>query len=72
MLFCSIASFFVFTCVILYTFVFRKLPIVKFYRSKDALEGSLTVTADLATRGAQGCKNPLVMSRLIASIALVY
>jgi hypothetical protein len=67
MLFCSIASFFVFTCVILYTFVFRK-----FYRSKDALEGSLTVTADLATRGAQGCKNPLVMSRLIASIALVY
>ncbi|TVU38437.1 hypothetical protein EJB05_11808 [Eragrostis curvula] len=59
MLFCSIACFFVLTCVLLYAFVFPKLPIVKFYRSKAALEGSLTVTADLAAGGVQGHHNSM-------------
>ncbi|KAL6611201.1 hypothetical protein ACP70R_039129 [Stipagrostis hirtigluma subsp. patula] len=35
------------------------LPIVKFYRSKSASEGSLTVTADLAAGGIQTRPNPL-------------
>lgn len=71
-LFCSIACFFVFTCVLLYALVFPKLPIVKFYRSKAALEGSLTVTADLAAGGVQGYEKTLVTSKMILSITLLY
>ncbi|KAK3125355.1 hypothetical protein QOZ80_7BG0603790 [Eleusine coracana subsp. coracana] len=61
MVFCLIACLFLLTCVLLYAFVFPKLPIVKFYRSKAALEGSLTVTADLAAGGGgvQGYKRTL-------------
>jgi hypothetical protein len=44
------------------------LPIVKFYRSKAALEGSLTVTTDLVTGGVQRYKNTEVRSRMIVSI----
>lgn len=40
-------------CVLLYAYVFPKLPIVKYYRSKAASEGSKTVSADLAAGGIQ-------------------
>ncbi|XP_024631388.1 equilibrative nucleotide transporter 3 isoform X2 [Medicago truncatula] len=50
-LFFAISSFFELLCVILYAFIFPKLPIVKYYRSKAASEGSKTVTADLAAAG---------------------
>lgn len=52
-LFFAISSFFELLCVILYAFIFPKLPIVKYYRSKAASEGSKTVTADLAAAGIQ-------------------
>ncbi|KAL6856082.1 hypothetical protein ACP4OV_018884 [Aristida adscensionis] len=58
MLFSSISCFFELLCVLLYAFVFPKLPIVKFYRSKAASEGSLTVSADLAAGGIQNLSNP--------------
>ncbi|KAF8669239.1 hypothetical protein HU200_051571 [Digitaria exilis] len=51
MLFSAISCFFALLCVLLYAFVFPKLSIVKFYRSRAASEGSLTVTADLAAGG---------------------
>jgi equilibrative nucleoside transporter 1/2/3 len=60
MLFSSISCFFELLCVLLYAFVFPKLPIVKFYRSRAASEGSLTVTADLAAGGIKSRSNPLV------------
>jgi equilibrative nucleoside transporter 1/2/3 len=59
-MFSSIACFFELLCVILYAFVFPKLPIMKFYRTKAASEGSLTVTADLAAGGIKSQpENPL-------------
>ncbi|TVU38446.1 hypothetical protein EJB05_11817 [Eragrostis curvula] len=58
MLFSSLSCFFELLCVLLYAFVFPKLPIVKFYRSKAASEGSLTVAADLAAGGIQNRANP--------------
>ncbi|XP_004507231.1 equilibrative nucleotide transporter 3-like [Cicer arietinum] len=51
--FFAISTFFELLCVILYAFVFPKLPIVKYYRSKAAAEGSKTVSADLAVAGIQ-------------------
>lgn len=50
-LFFAISTFFELLCVLLYAFVFPKLPIVKYYRSKAASEGSKTVSADLAAGG---------------------
>ncbi|KAJ4729919.1 Equilibrative nucleotide transporter 3 [Melia azedarach] len=52
-LFFAISSFFEFLCVLLYGYVFPRLPIVKYYRVKAASEGSKTVTADLAAGGIQ-------------------
>ncbi|KAL6909755.1 hypothetical protein ACP4OV_001414 [Aristida adscensionis] len=51
MLFFSTSCFFELLCFLLYAYVFPKLSVVKFYRSKAASEGSLTVTADLAASG---------------------
>ncbi|KAL2475448.1 Equilibrative nucleotide transporter 3 [Abeliophyllum distichum] len=51
MLFLSISTFFEFLCIFLYAFIFGKLPIVKYYRTKAASEGSKTVSADLAAAG---------------------
>ncbi|XP_022716011.1 equilibrative nucleotide transporter 3-like isoform X2 [Durio zibethinus] len=51
MLFLAISTFFEFLCVLLYAFFFPKLPIVKYFRSKAASEGSKTVKADLAAAG---------------------
>ncbi|KAF8414008.1 hypothetical protein HHK36_002006 [Tetracentron sinense] len=53
MLFFAISTFFELLCVLLYAFIFPKLPIVKYYRSKAASEGSKTVSADLAAGGIQ-------------------
>ncbi|CAL2249620.1 unnamed protein product [Prunus armeniaca] len=52
-LFFAISSIFELLCVILYAFAFPKLPVVKYYRSKAASEGSKTVSADLAAGGIQ-------------------
>ncbi|KAL5130700.1 Equilibrative nucleotide transporter 3 [Glycine soja] len=52
-MFFAISTFFELLCVLLYAFVFPKLPIVKYYRSKAASEGSKTVSADLAAGGIQ-------------------
>ncbi|CAL5062218.1 unnamed protein product [Urochloa decumbens] len=51
MLFFSMSCFFELVCVLLYTSVFPTLPIVKYYRSKAASEGSKTVAGDLAAAG---------------------
>ncbi|KAJ4977527.1 hypothetical protein NE237_002633 [Protea cynaroides] len=53
LLFFGITSFIELLCVLLYAFSFPKLSIVKYYRSKAALEGSKTVSADLAAGGLQ-------------------
>nr|GMD60076.1 equilibrative nucleotide transporter 3-like [Ipomoea batatas] len=50
-LFLAISAFIEFLCIILYAIVFPKFPIVKYYRSKAASEGSKTVLADLAAAG---------------------
>ncbi|KAK9285292.1 hypothetical protein L1049_024483 [Liquidambar formosana] len=50
-LFFALSTFFELLCVLLYAFIFPKLPIVKYYRSKAASEGSKTVSADLAAGG---------------------
>ncbi|WJX69161.1 Epsin-3, clathrin recruitment and traffic between the Golgi and endosome [Trifolium repens] len=52
-LFFSISTFFELLCVLLYAFVFPKIPIVKYYRSIAASEGCKTVSADLAAGGIQ-------------------
>ncbi|KAK6919483.1 Equilibrative nucleoside transporter [Dillenia turbinata] len=51
LLFFGISAFFELLCVFLYAYIFPKLPVVKYYRSKAALEGSKTVSADLAAGG---------------------
>ncbi|KAK9156076.1 hypothetical protein Sjap_003556 [Stephania japonica] len=51
--FLSISAVFELMCVFLYAYVFSKLPIVKYYRSRAATEGSMTVSADLAAGGIQ-------------------
>ncbi|XP_024987999.1 equilibrative nucleotide transporter 3-like [Cynara cardunculus var. scolymus] len=53
MLFLAISTFFEFLCIFLYSFVFGKLPIVKYYRMTAAREGSKTVASDLAAAGIQ-------------------
>uniref|UniRef100_A0A2P2K5M2 Uncharacterized protein MANES_13G152900 n=1 Tax=Rhizophora mucronata TaxID=61149 RepID=A0A2P2K5M2_RHIMU len=49
----SLFASFELLCVLLYAYVFPKLPIVKYYSSKAASEGSKTVSADLAAGGVQ-------------------
>ncbi|XP_019440310.1 PREDICTED: equilibrative nucleotide transporter 3-like isoform X1 [Lupinus angustifolius] len=56
-LFFSISTFIEFLCIILYTLYFPKLPIVKYYHSKAALEGSKTSSADLADADIQAKTN---------------
>ncbi|RZC62975.1 hypothetical protein C5167_024741 [Papaver somniferum] len=53
LLFFGISAFFELLCVLLYAYVFPKLPIVKYYRAKAASEGSKTVSADLAAGGVK-------------------
>ncbi|GMN50935.1 hypothetical protein TIFTF001_020095 [Ficus carica] len=49
----AISAFFEFICIFLYAYVFPKLPIVKHFRKKAALEGSKTVASDLAAVGVE-------------------
>ncbi|KAL2473290.1 Equilibrative nucleotide transporter 3 [Forsythia ovata] len=51
MLFLTISSFFEFLCILLYALIFPKLPIVKYFRSRAASEGSETVYSDLVAAG---------------------
>ncbi|ESQ49070.1 hypothetical protein EUTSA_v10021957mg [Eutrema salsugineum] len=53
-LFFAISALFELLCVLLYAYVFPKLPIVKYYRARAAAQGSKTVSADLAAGGIQG------------------
>lgn len=64
MLFLSISAFFEFLCILLYAFIFPKLPIVKHYRSKAAAEGSTTVAADLAAAGLKADNDTKQSERL--------
>lgn len=57
LMFFAISAVFELLCVLLYAFIFPKLPIVKYYRSKAASEGSKTVLADLAAAGIQDSSN---------------
>lgn len=52
-LFLAISTCCELVCVLLYAFIFPKLPIVKYFRAKAAAEGSKTVSADLAAGGIQ-------------------
>nr|GMD78056.1 equilibrative nucleotide transporter 3-like isoform X1 [Ipomoea batatas] len=65
-LFFSISTVFELLCLILYALVFPKLPIVKYYRNKAALEGSKTVAADLAAGGVtiETPNDPMPVDRL--------
>ncbi|GMY37199.1 equilibrative nucleotide transporter 3-like [Fagus crenata] len=56
-LFLAMSTFFEFLCILLYAIIFPKLPIVKYYRSKAASEGSKTVSSDLAAAGIQTNSN---------------
>jgi hypothetical protein len=47
-----ISAFFELLCILLYAYVFPRLQTVKYYRSRAAAEGSMTVAADLAAGGA--------------------
>lgn len=51
LLFLAISTAMEFLCIFLYAYYFPKLPIVKYFRSKAASEGSKTVSADLAAAG---------------------
>lgn len=53
MLFFSVTCLFELLCFLLYAYVFPKLPIVKYYRTKAASEGSMTVGSDLAAAGVK-------------------
>ncbi|XP_047306899.1 equilibrative nucleotide transporter 3-like [Impatiens glandulifera] len=50
-LFFVVCTCFLLFCVFLYAFVYPKLPIIRYYRSKAASEGCKTVSADLAAGG---------------------
>ncbi|KAL9690654.1 hypothetical protein QQ045_011060 [Rhodiola kirilowii] len=52
-MFLTISAFYELLCVLLYAYVFPKLPIIKYYRSKAATEGSKSVSSDLAAGGLQ-------------------
>ncbi|KAJ4837740.1 hypothetical protein Tsubulata_015331 [Turnera subulata] len=50
-LFLVISALFQLACLLVYAFIFPKLQIVRYYRSKASLEGSKTVSSDLAAGG---------------------
>ncbi|XP_047307066.1 equilibrative nucleotide transporter 3-like [Impatiens glandulifera] len=50
-LFFAVSTCFLLFCALMYKFVYPNLPIIRYYRSKAASEGSKTVTADLAAGG---------------------
>ncbi|XP_026433812.1 equilibrative nucleotide transporter 3-like [Papaver somniferum] len=56
-IFLVISVLFELLCLLLNAFVFAKIPVVKYYHAKAALEGSKTVMADLAYAGVQVQQN---------------
>ncbi|KAG6468726.1 hypothetical protein ZIOFF_073419 [Zingiber officinale] len=76
-MFFAISTIFELLCVLVYAFVFPKLSIVKYFHSKAATEGSLTVAADLAVAGVQtsndqgAAKDPEILERLSTKQLLV-
>ncbi|GER41616.1 equilibrative nucleoside transporter, partial [Striga asiatica] len=64
-MFLAISTFFEFICIFLYAFVFGNLPIVKNFRKKAALEGSKTVSADLAVTGIHTSDGKIVKNQLL-------
>ena len=77
-LFFSITCLFELVCLLLYTFVFAKLPIVKYYRTKAAAEGSKTVASDLAAAGiiaeqhGQVCVPPVIDTKQLCVSLQLY
>ncbi|PON85795.1 Equilibrative nucleoside transporter [Trema orientale] len=72
LLFLAISTFFEFLCILLYAFVFPKLPIVKYFRKKAASEGSKTVAADLAAAGeTQGVEDDSKLSERLSNKQLI-
>jgi len=69
-LFLAISTCFEFICVILYAFYFPKLPIVKYYRSRAALEGSKTVSSDLAAAGIHNSSENQVSMQLFPKLEI--
>nr|AFN53707.1 hypothetical protein [Linum usitatissimum] len=70
----AVSAFMELLCFLLYAFYVPKLPIVKYYMTKTAKEGSKTVIADLKAAGIQtateqgdGCKptEPLTIKQLL-------
>ena len=66
-LFLAISTFITFLCFILYASYFPSLPIVVYYRSKAASEGSKTVSSDLAAAGIQVEANQDVSQHCLSS-----
>lgn len=64
MLSLGISTFFQLLSIVAYGIYFPKLSIVKYYRSKAALEGAETVSADLAAAGIQNNVRQINMSLL--------
>lgn len=64
LLFLAISSATEFLCIFVYAYYFPKLPIVKYFRRKAALEGSKTVSADLAAGGINQVDGLKVEDRL--------
>ncbi|KAL1805531.1 hypothetical protein DCAR_0831255 [Daucus carota subsp. sativus] len=52
-MFLAISTLLELVCIYLYAYVFPNLPVVKYYRTKAALEGSKTVSSDLVAAGIQ-------------------
>ncbi|XP_074342303.1 equilibrative nucleotide transporter 3-like [Apium graveolens] len=52
-MFLAISTLLELICIYLYAYVFPNLPVVKYYRTKAALEGSKTVSSDLVAVGIQ-------------------
>ncbi|CAE5966718.1 unnamed protein product [Arabidopsis arenosa] len=50
-LFFVVSASFELVCVLLYAYVFPRIPIVKYYRGEAILQGAITVAADLAAGG---------------------
>lgn len=51
LLFLAISAVLELLCILMYSLVFPKIPIIKYYRSKASSEGSKTVSADLIAAG---------------------
>ncbi|KAK9681765.1 hypothetical protein RND81_10G026200 [Saponaria officinalis] len=71
-LFLAISTGIEFLCVLLYALYFPKLPIVKYFRSKAASEGSKTVNADLAAAGIHQVDGPVKVEDRLSTKELLF